>query len=215
MLEGRKLDVQIDAIEQRTREAPEVPLALTRAAETPVERRTAATARVRGGHELEARGKVADAPCANDGDAAVLERLAQGFEHVLLEFRKLVEEQDAEMRERDLARMRWTAAADETGDGDRVVRRAKGPARQEPTRRRKRAGHAPDRRGFDRFVCGEGREDRRETTREHRLAAAGRADEQHVVRSGRSDLERALGVGLPPNVDEVEVVVGRARRQRW
>ena len=56
--------------------------------------------------QLEAGRKVADAPRAHDGHPAVLERLAQRFEDVLLEFRQLVEEEHAAVRERHFARVR-------------------------------------------------------------------------------------------------------------
>jgi len=39
-----------------------------------------------------------------------------------------------------------------------------------------------------------------------------RAQQQHVVAAGGGDLERALGVGLAPDVGEVEIVAGRRHR---
>jgi len=50
---------------------------------------------------------------------------------------------------------------------------------------------------------GQGRQDRREAPRQHGLARARRPDQQHVVRPGGADLERALGVGLAAHVGEV------------
>ena len=44
---------------------------------------------------------------------------------------------------------------------------------------------------------------------QHRLARSRRADHQQVVAAGRGDLERALGVGVPADVAELEV--GRRR----
>jgi hypothetical protein len=58
-----------------------------------------------------------------------------------------------------------------------------------------------------------GGEDRRQPPRQHRLAASGRPDEQHVVRPDRRDLERTLGERLAADVGEVEVV-GADRRER-
>src|SRR5438552_5487144 len=87
-LERRQLDVQVDAIEQRSRHPPEIPIALAGCAQASVQGRTAAATRIRGGDELEARGKVADTAGARDGDTPVLERLAQRLEHVLLELRQ-------------------------------------------------------------------------------------------------------------------------------
>jgi len=69
--------VQVDAIQQRAREAPEVARALGGRAEAAVERGAAAAAGVGGGDELEAGGKIADAAGARDDHAPVLEGLAQ------------------------------------------------------------------------------------------------------------------------------------------
>ena len=57
----------------------------------------------------------------------VLERLAQRLQHVLGELRQLVEEQDAQMGERDLAGVGRAAAADQPGYRDGVVRRPERP----------------------------------------------------------------------------------------
>ena len=48
------------------------------------------------------------------------------FENVLSKLRKPVEEQDPQMREGDLAGMRGGCRPDQSGHGDRVVRRPKG-----------------------------------------------------------------------------------------
>lgn len=48
---------------------------------------------------------------AGDGNAPGFQRLAQAFKHGAREFRQLVEEQDAEVRQRHLARPRPGAAA--------------------------------------------------------------------------------------------------------
>jgi hypothetical protein len=56
-------------------------------------------------------------------------------------------------------------------------------------------------------------QDRREPSRQHRLAAARWTDEQHVVRAGGRDLQRPLGVRLPANVREIEIV--RDSRGCW
>ncbi len=49
------------------------------------------------------------------------------------------------------------------------------------------------------------RQDARQAAREHRLAAAGRADHQDVVAAGGRDLERALRVILPFHFGEIHV----------
>ena len=77
--------MQIDAVEERAREAAEISGPLGRRADAKVEGRATTPARVGGGDELEAGGEIADAARPRDGDTAVLERLAQRLEHMLLE----------------------------------------------------------------------------------------------------------------------------------
>ena len=57
---------------------------------------------------------------------AVLQRLAQHFEHVAMELRQLVQEEDAAMRQAHLARQRMRAAAQQPRIRDGVVRRPEG-----------------------------------------------------------------------------------------
>src|SRR2546430_8628982 len=117
-----QLDVKVDPIQERSRDPAEVAAALARRADAVVERGAAAPARVGRGDELEPRGEVADASGPRDRHAPVLERLAERLEHVLLELRQLVEEQDAQMGEGDFARMRRAAASDQAPDPGRVIR---------------------------------------------------------------------------------------------
>src|SRR5262249_9090345 len=122
--ERRQLNVEIDTVKQRPRQAAEVPSALGRCAQTAVERRTAAAARVGGRYELKTGREIGEAAGARDAHTAVLERLAQRLEDMLLKFRELIEKQDATMRERDFTGMRRRAASDQTRDRDGVVRSA-------------------------------------------------------------------------------------------
>src|SRR4029079_6915115 len=64
---------------------------------------------------------------ASNADAAGLERLAKRVEHGPLELRQLVEEQNAEMSETDLAGTDAQAAADQRGHRGAVVRRTEWP----------------------------------------------------------------------------------------
>ena len=88
-----------------------------------------ARARVRRGDEHEARRERHHLLAADDRHVAVLERLAQRLQARARELRQLVEEQDAVVRERRLARLRRVGAADQAGGRDRVVRRAERAAR--------------------------------------------------------------------------------------
>src|SRR5258706_8292223 len=74
--------------------------------------------------QLEARRILGLARGARNGDAAGLERFAQGFEYLAVEFGQLVQEQHAVVRERYLAGARVAAPADQRDAGSRVVRRA-------------------------------------------------------------------------------------------
>src|SRR5947207_929842 len=205
-LQRRQLHVQVDAVEQRTRQPSQVSVALGGCAQAPIERRTAAATGVGRGDELEARGEIRDAAGARDGDAAVLERLAQRLEHVLLELRQLVQEQHPAVGERHLARPRRAAAADQAGDRDGVMRRAERARVDERAAAPQESGHRPDRRHLEDLVARERRQHRGEAPCEHRLAGPGRSNQQHVVAAGRGDLQRALGVRLAAHVSEIGVV---------
>ena len=147
------------------------------------------------------------------GDAALLERLTQHLEHAAIEFRHLVEEQHAVVRQADLARPRRAAAADQRDVGDGVMRRAERP-RRSAGRRRPAAARRPSGWWWPRALRRTtGRQDARQPPREHRLAGAGRPDHQQVVTAGRRDLERAPGERLAANVGEVGRAAGRRCRR--
>src|SRR5207245_6243069 len=106
-------------------------------------------------------------------------RLAERLEDVPPELRELVHEEDAAVRERYLAGADRAAPAEERGVGDRAVRCAHGPCRDErPPIEKPR--DAVDRRHLDRLLQRERRQDGRQAAREHRLAGAWRADEQQT-----------------------------------
>ena len=124
---GRHLDVQIDAVEQRARQPRLVVRGAARVGPALAgEARlvgAAAAAGVHGGDQHEAR-RIGDAMVgARDRDFAGLERLAQRIEHLRLELRQFVEKQHAVMRERDFARPRAQAAADQRRHRGGMMRR--------------------------------------------------------------------------------------------
>jgi hypothetical protein len=84
----------------------------------------AAAARVHRSNELNPRRERDVRVRAGNADIAGLEGLAQENEHGALEFGKLIEEQDAELGEADLARTHAQTAANERGHGRAVVRSA-------------------------------------------------------------------------------------------
>ena len=142
----RHLDAEIDAVDERPRDAAAIAGDSVRRAMAAAARMAepAAGAGIHRGDELELGGKRALPRRARDVDHAGLERLAQHFEHAAIPFGQLVEEQHAVMRERDLAGPRIAAAADERHGARRVMRRAK--RAHAPARRREAAGERRDRR---------------------------------------------------------------------
>ena len=101
------LDVQVDPVEQRPRHLCLIIRSAARRACAGKARipQMSASARVHRGDQLDAGWKRDVRIGACDADRPGLERLAQRIEHRALKFRELVEEQHAEMREADLARL--------------------------------------------------------------------------------------------------------------
>src|SRR5262249_47677584 len=157
-------------------------------------------------YELKTRREIGEAAGARDVHTAVLERLAQRLEDMLLKFRELIEKQDATMRERDFTGMRRRAASDPTRDRDGVVRSAERSRAHEPAARCEQPGDAPDGRDLDGLIGRQRRQNPGKPASQHRLSAAWRADEEHVMAACGGDLERALGVDLAAHVGEISVI---------
>src|SRR5262249_34848416 len=123
------LELDVDPVCERTRySAPVARDALRRAtAATGAIAAMPARAGIHGGDKLEARRELRLVRGARNRNSAGLERLSQRFQHVAVELRQLVEEQHTVMRERDFARARQGAAADQSGSRGAVVRRPKWP----------------------------------------------------------------------------------------
>src|SRR4030095_1660888 len=147
-----ELDLQVDAVEGRERQPAQVAIALGRRADARLQRGTAAPARVGGGDQLKARREVADPARASYRDPAVLQRLTQRLEHVLLELGQLVEEEHPTVGERHLAGMGGAGAADEPRGGARAMRRGGRALGHEPAAWAEQAGHRPDRRDLNDLV---------------------------------------------------------------
>ena len=125
------------------------------------------------------------------------------FEHLALEFGELVEEKNAAMRERDFARPRAQAAADQSRHRGGMMRATERP----PIGERAAFDLARDRsdhRDFQQLLRRERRQDRRQPRRKHRLAGAGRPDHQEVMSAGGGDFERALAALLSLDVGKIE-----------
>jgi hypothetical protein len=132
--------------------------------------------------------------------------------YVFAELGQLVEEQHAIVCETDLAGARHRAAADQTRVGDRVMRRAEGPRRDQraPVHQARHAMHLG---GLDRLLEGHRRQDCRQPLGQHRLARTRRPDHQDVVAARGGDLERALGLFLAAHFAEVDVVLAGGGEQ--
>jgi hypothetical protein len=140
---GRTRYVQVEPVGDGARQAGPIALGRRRAtrAHAPTRAEPAARARVDEATSRNEAGSYDQAPAdAPDADEAVLERLPQRLDRGALELGQLVEEQHAVVGQRDLARARRGAAAEQGGHADGVVRRAERPLQRqavaEPGRRR-------------------------------------------------------------------------------
>ena len=147
---------------------------------------------------------------------AVLERLAQRLEHRPCELRELVEEEHAVVREARLARPRRgappptmaAAEAEWCGARNGGTRISPAPGASTPATEWIRVTSSAASSSSGGRIPGQ-------PAREHRLAGAGRAGEEHVVRAGGGDLERAPGALLAAHVAEVGHAARRtSSRQR-
>ena len=104
--------VQVKAVDERTGDPRLVAADRLGEAAAPIRAvsQVAAGAGVHGGDELETSGKFRLAGGPHDGDPARFERFAQHVEDGSAEFSQLVEEQEAVVGERDLARPGWYSA---------------------------------------------------------------------------------------------------------
>ncbi|KAF5031758.1 hypothetical protein DSECCO2_624440 [anaerobic digester metagenome] len=216
----RDLYLEIDAVEQRPGQARAVAPHVAVGADAGM----AFVAQVAAGtgvhrrdqHHVRGIGKRHRGP--GDGHLAVLQGLAQHLQHGLLEFRQFVQEKHPAVGHGHLARARIGAAADEAGVGNGVVRAAEGALREQ-ARAVQAAGHRIDGRDLEGLLEGQRRQHRGDALGEHGLAGTRRADEKQVVRAGRRDLHRALGMGLSLDLGEVlgkggRVAGGGERRGR-
>ena len=117
-------DSEIEAIEQRAGQAPDVALARALVAFARARRAAAARAGVRGADQLEAGGHGNSVMLdPTDHDPPQFERLSETVEHLRRELAHLVEKQHAAVCERDLTGPeRVRATADERRQRARVVR---------------------------------------------------------------------------------------------
>ena len=162
-----------------------------------------AWAGVCGRHEGEVAGERVDAVDAHDSHDALLEGLAERLQDVRRELGQLVEEEDALVRERDLARDDGPPSPDQACERHGVVRRPEG-AYAGGDLLDALARHRVDEHGLLSLPLREGRKDGREPACEHGLAGARRPNHEQAVPSRRGDRKGALGRLLVDDVGEVE-----------
>ena len=100
------------------------------------------------------------------------------------------------MRERDLARLDERASADQSGLRNRMMRKAKRARAHDAGASAQQSRDAVDLRYLERLVRRHRRKNRGQPSCEHRLAAAGRPDEEQVVAAGRGNFECSFGSEL-------------------
>ena len=201
----RQREHEVDTVEERARDTVPVTIELHRRARALRGRIAAgaAGAQVHRPDELEARRERRAAADARDRDDAVFERLPQRLEGGTRKLGELVEQEDAAVRERDLARARRRPAANQGRRRDGVVRRAEGRRAQQPCPRRKQSGDRMDAGDLEGVDVVEPRQDPRQAPGEHRLADPGRPRQQQVVPARGRELERPARTLLAAHVGEV------------
>ncbi len=185
--------MNVDAVQERPRQFRLVFLrafghaaaGLRRVAQKP------AAAGIHRRNELEARGIANMGIGARNHGGTRFDGLTQRIQNGAREFRQLVQEEHAQMREADLAGFDFQPAADERGHRGRMMR-APEWARARNRAVLELAGETVDHGNFERLARIQRRQQSRQPARQHRLARARRSDHEHVVTAGRGDLERAL-----------------------
>ncbi len=184
------LDAQVDAVQQRAGQLAEIASLGRRGADAVLRIRRRARARVGRQHQLEARRIARHAVAAREPNLAVLQRCSQCLQRADPDLGALVEEQHAAVRTADRARSGHPrAAADQRGDGRRVVRRDERRPGDQRRIARQQARDRVDRRHLQRLSLRQRRQQSRKALRQHRFADTGRTGQHQVVgtRGGHLD----------------------------
>ena len=181
-LHGRDVDVHVDAVQQRPGDLGPVRRHALEGAGAPPRgvAEPAAFAGVHGAHQHEPAG-IGDRPGgAGDGDAPVLDGLAQGLDHVPVKFRQLIQKEDAVVGQGDLPRLELRPAG-HGRVGQRVVRGAEGPLGQDMLSAHSLPGHRVDGGGLQLLLTGHIRQDGGQALGQHGFSGPRGADEQYVM----------------------------------
>ena len=154
VLDCRSLHMQVDPIEERSRDLPAVALHLAwGAAAFPFGIAiVAAGTGIHGGDEHEGRGKGHCSGGAGNRYLAILKRLSHHLKGGAVELRQFVQEEDAVMGQAHLAWGDVCGASEKADIGDRVVRVAEGAALHDSLPRGKEAADGMDLRRLDRLL---------------------------------------------------------------
>lgn len=183
---GGGLDVDVDAIDERTAETREV--TLHRAAADLIRGHIALGRGVHRRDEHEVRREAHGRVRSGDRDGLFFERLAERFENIARKLGEFVEEEDAVVREGDFAGARHRAATDDRGAGGGVVRGTDGADGDEAAMLiagGHGAGGGVDARDFEGFVGRHRWEDAGEGAGHHGFAGAGGTEHDHNVSEHR------------------------------
>ena len=138
---------------------------------------------------------------SRDRDAPDFERFTQAFEYFSVEF-GFVEEQYAEMGQRDFAGLGRISAADERDRTGRVMRRAKRPLPPFCGRKAEHAGRQNGRRR-QRFVVGHGGKKAGQACGEHRFSGARWPDHQDVMTASRRNFQCPSSARMADDIDQI------------
>lgn len=120
MIEGHRRDVnvEVDAVKERTGDLGEIPLNLGGATPTPMRgiREPATTTGIHGGDEEKAGGEAERALGAGDVDLARFQWLSEALQDIPVKLRQLIEKEHPVMRQGRLSRLRDCATADQGHD---------------------------------------------------------------------------------------------------
>ena len=189
---GRHLDVQINAVQQRAgyfRLILANLLRRTPAGARPIAKIAAGTG-IHGGHQHEFCRKTNAHGRPRNGDGSLLQRLTKRFQRVSFEFRQFVQKKHTQVSQADFAGMRHLAATHQADIGNGVMRRPERPHSNKSLSRTQLTGHGKHFGDFDRLFKGKIRQNRGQALGEHAFTRTGWPDHQNVMAARRGDFQR-------------------------
>ena len=203
-------DREVDPVEEGSGKLSREPVEERRGApaDLPGVARVAARARVGRRQQQEPAREPVPMSGSRDPDLSRLDRLPERLPDLGAEFGEFVEEKHTAVGEGDLARPGRVPSAQQTGRGDRRVRRPERPA-EERAGPRRFPGSSVDARRVQDLRRREVGEDSGKALGEHRLSAPWGPHEEHRVAPRRRDLEGPARHRLTDHVREIVSALGR------